>query len=230
MLGGMKSVITALVLTAVSAFGMAKKPKVTVRFHAETNPNDTSTFSMPARLLYQQREATLNRVPVVSERDIKAIFPFKTADGTWGCVFQFDEQGRIRLEAMSSSQQGTALVLYIATKGGQHQVADWRVDRPVTTGRITLQRGLSDLEVLVMKQQFKVLGEETAAEKKRREKEEREQKKKKGDVTDWTIDRKRDDARPGVPDAAGPGAPKRKAPPLPQRRELRELDTPRVGD
>jgi hypothetical protein len=236
----MKIVLAVLVLTAASAFGMSKKPTVTVRFHDETNPNDTGTFSMPAKLMYQRRVATLSRVPVLSEREISVIYPFKTADGTWGCVFQFNNQGRIRLEQMSSAKQGTALVLFIGTKGAQHQVADMLVDRPVSNGRLTVPRGLSDMEVIVMKKQFKVLGEETPADKKRREKEEKERQKKKDDVTDWTMDRRRDPsriddpaqpARPVLPPPPAPPADmRRKAAPPPDRSTLRDLDLPRVAD
>jgi hypothetical protein len=226
----MKIAIALLAFTAVSALGMSQKPKVTVRFHAETNPNDTSTFSMPAKLMYAQRAATLGRVPVLSERDIKAIFPFKTTDGSYGCVFQFDEQGRIRLEQVSSSQQGTALVTYVATKAGQHQVADMLVDRPVTNGRITVPRGLTEIEVSVMKKQFKVLGEESPKDKKEREKREEEQKKKEAQLTEGFIDRKRDTTQPPAAPGPLPVDSRRKTVPPADARGLRDLDLPRVGD
>ncbi len=163
--------ITAAALALCAPAGaMSKKPKVTVRFHAEANTRDSGTFAMPARLVYAQRDAVINRVPEFSERQIAAIFPFKTADGTWGCVFKLDEQGRIRLETMSNQQRGAAIVVFIGTKTGQHQVMDMVIDRPVTTGIITVQRGLTDLEVEFLRKDFHVLGtvkkEKPAKEKK----------------------------------------------------------------
>ena len=153
-----------------------------MRFHSEANPNDGTSFAMPAKLQYLQRDVHLNRVPSLSEKQIKKIYPFPAEDGSWGCVFQFDEQGRIRLETMSSEQQHTALVLFVGTKQGQHQVIDMLIDRPVTNGTFTVPRGLTAIEVAVMKTQFPVLGEEKVKKQKKKP-------EKKDDVTDWGIDR-----------------------------------------
>lgn len=145
--------------TTHTAPAMSKKPKVTVRFHTEANPRDSGSFAMPVRLAYAQRDAVLSRVPELSERQVVSIFPFKTADDSWGCTFKFNEQGRIRLETMSNQQRGSALVVFVATKAGQHQVVDMVVDQPVTTGMITVPRGLTDMEIQVMRQQFKIMGQ-----------------------------------------------------------------------
>ena len=144
-------IAVAVLALGSAAFGSSQKPMVTVRFHAEANPNDGNSFVMPAKLQYLQRDASLGRVPSLSERNIKKIYPFQADDGSWGCVFQFDEQGRIRLETMSSEQMHTALVLIVGTKQGQHQVLDMLIDRPVTSGSLTVPRGLTAIEVTVMK-------------------------------------------------------------------------------
>jgi hypothetical protein len=221
---------------STNAFGMSQKPKVTVRFHPEANPQDGSSFVMPVKLQYQRRDAHLARVPAFSERQITAIYPFPSAsnDGTWGCTFVLDVQGRIRLETMSTEQLGTALVLFIGTKTGQHQVIDMLIDRPVTNGMITVPRGMTQTEVEVLKLQFPVLGEEKGKKGKKKPVPE-----KKDDVTNWSIDRKRDEPPPAQPGEAPPGtkpelpvdsaSPKRKAP-SPHQRELRQMDLPRVGD
>jgi hypothetical protein len=223
----MKFRIAAVILALGSAaFGSSQKPSVTVRFHSEANPNDGTSFAMPAKLQYQRRDVHLNRVPALSERQIRKIYPFPAEDGSWGCVFQFDEQGRIRLETMSSAQQHTALVLFVGTKQGQHQVIDMLIDRPVTTGTFTVPRGLTEIEVKVMKTQFPVIGEEKVKKQKKPE--------KKDDVTDWGIDRSRDvsAAKPGAPAAP---AISRNTPPPPKtapvpRQQLRDLDLPRIAD
>jgi hypothetical protein len=223
--------LAALAMGA-SAFGMSQKPKVTVRFHPEVNPNDGTSFSMPVKLQYLRRDAHLSRVPSFSEKQIKAIYPFPADDGTWGCHFQLDEQGRIRLEAMSSEQLNTALVLFVATKGGQHQVIDMLIDRPVTTGAITIPRGLTAAEVVVMKTQFPVLGEEKVKKKKQPE-------PKKDDVTDWRMAREMDPRagqRAAVPWTTNAGRPS--APPpssatpadAARQQKLREIDLPRFRD
>jgi hypothetical protein len=139
---------------------MSQKPAITVRFHSEANPNDGEAFATPVKLLYQNRQIYLSRVPDISEKQIAKILPFPAQDGTWGCVFKLNPQGRLRLETMSGEIRGSTLVVFIATKTGHHQVADMIIDRPVTDGIISIPRGLTTLEVLAMKKQFKVLGVE----------------------------------------------------------------------
>ena len=156
----LRSICFALAVLALTlpSYGMSRKPIVTVRFHVEANSRDTDTFSMPVNLLYQRRSTHVSRVPAFSEKQIKAIFPFEAGDGTWGCAFQLDVQGRIRLETMSSESRGSAMVVFIGTKGGMHQVVDMIIDRPVTDGVITIPKGLTALEVAALRKQFKDLG------------------------------------------------------------------------
>jgi hypothetical protein len=212
----------ALILFAAASLGMSDKPKVTVRFHSEANRNDTSSFSTPIKLAYAQREAHINRVPEFSERNIKAIFPWKTRDGTWGCAFKLNESGRIRLETISSDNRGAAMVAFIGTKKGMHQVIDMVIDRPITDGIVAIPRGITDIEMLVLKAQFKILGEEPEKKKKPADKPE--------DAVPWGIDRERD-AR-----AAAASRKRPELPPLPAetarktRRIDQGLDLPRVAD
>lgn len=156
----------ASLLHAPGAWAMSQKSKVTVRFHAETNARDGATFAMPIKLAYQGRSTYLAKVPEFSERNIVAIYPFKSpVSETWGCAFQLDVQGRIRLETMSNQAKGSALVVFIGTKNGQHQVMDMLIDRPVTTGLITVPRGMTELEVAALRAQFPVIGEEKGKKK-----------------------------------------------------------------
>ena len=195
------------------ASGMSKKPAITVRFHTETNGSDGDSFAMPVKLLYQRRAAYVGRVPAFSEQQVVAIYPFAAGDGTWGCFFKLNDQGRIRLETMSSESNGRALVVFIGTKGGQHQVVDMIIDRPVSDGVISVPRGLTDLEVAVLRKEFKVLG----AEKEKKSKE----PEKKDDVTDWTIDRNRGERN---------SKPVPTPPPQAKRRGSPEPDLPRLAD
>lgn len=206
----------AVLAMAVSAFGMSQKQKMTVRFHAETNPNDGENFTIKAKLANMRRDATLSSVPAINETQIKAIYPFPADDGSFGCVFQLDAQGRLRLETVSTEQRNTALVLYVATKQGHHQVIDMLIDRPVTNGIITVPRGLTQAEVAVMKTEFRVVGEVKGQKK----------------------------PAPGEGGASAPApapasAPKPAAKPAPRtgpapqpvpREQLRDLDLPRIAD
>lgn len=195
-----RTLFAVLALTATSALGMSQKVKVTVRFHTETNKQDGDTFAMPVHLQYQNRDTHLDRIPALSEKNIKTIFPFRATDGSWGCSFQLNESGRIRLETLSSESRGTSLVVFIGTKTGQHQVVDMIIDRIVTDGTITIPRGITDIEILVLRQQFKVLGDEKPKPAK---------KETKNDITDWRINRDRSPT-------PKPAPPPRKETPLPR--------------
>ncbi len=177
-----RTLIAVLALTCASALGMSQKVKVTVRFHTETNKQDGDTFAMPVHLQYQNRDAHLDRVPAFSEKQIQTILPFRATDGSWGCAFQLNDSGRIRLETLSSESRGTSLVVFIGTKTGQHQVVDMIIDRIVSNGTISIPRGITDIEMLVLRQQFKVPGEGKPMPVKKETKE---------DVTDWRINRER---------------------------------------
>ena len=138
---------------------MSQKSEITVRFHTEASPNDGESFSIPVNLIYQRKQVYLSRVPDFSEKQIDRILPFPAKDGSWGCVFKLNAQGRIRLETMSGEIRGSALVIFVGTKAGRHQVADLIIDRPVSDGIITVPRGFSEFEILMLKKQFKTIGE-----------------------------------------------------------------------
>ena len=152
---------TAILLLALSQAcpAMTKKPPITVRFHTEANKNDSDTFSIPVNLIYQRRQAYLTKVADISERMIEKILPFPAKDGSWGCVIKLNPMGRIRLENMSGTLRGSAIVIFVTTETSRHQVADMIIDRVVTDGVITIPRGLTDAEIALLKKEFKILGE-----------------------------------------------------------------------
>ena len=193
---------------------MSQKPPITVRFHSEVNPNDGDSFSTPVNLIYQRKQVYLSRVPDFSEKQIAKILPFPAKDGTWGCVFKLTPQGRIRLETMSGEIRGSALVVFVATKSGQHQVADMIIDRPVTDGIITIPRGLTALEIAALKKQFKILGE---PEKKAW----RERPREKTELPGGPGERRPD--RPSINEPISTTMPSRS-------RGSSELDLPRLAD
>ncbi len=140
----------------------AKKPELTVRFHAEANAQDGDRFASPAALRYPPRAAYIEKTPSISERNIKAIYPFPTKDTSWGCSFQLDGSGRLALEVLSTERKGTSIVVFISSKTTTHQVIDMVIDQRVSDGVITVQHGLTELEIAALRKQFPVLGEVAA--------------------------------------------------------------------
>jgi hypothetical protein len=144
---------------ALCFLGMAERPPtVTVRFHAEANSRDGTSFSTPIKLGNPPRDAFLEKMAVIHERQIKAIYPFKAPDGTWGCAFKLDHDGRLGLEVVSTERRGTFLIGFLGTKKGSHRMVDMVIDRTVSDGVISVPKGLTDMEIAVLSKQFKVLG------------------------------------------------------------------------
>lgn len=152
-----RHLLATFALLGVSAFGMANKPKVTVRFYVETNPMDGDATSNPVHLHYAGRDIHVGKIPPFSELNFKAVYPYKTSDGSWGCMIQMDAQGVLRLDTLSNEARGAAMVVFVSTKQGVHQVVDMVIDRNINDGVITIPRGLTDGEIAAFRQQFKVI-------------------------------------------------------------------------
>lgn len=148
-----------ILFAAALLTGAAKKPELTVRFHVEANRLDSERFAQPIALKHPERQAFIEKVASLSERHIQAIYPFRAEDGTWGCAFKLNESGRINLEVLSTERRGSSLVAFISSKVGTHQVIDMQIDRVITDGVITIQHGLTDLEIAALQKQFPTLGQ-----------------------------------------------------------------------
>jgi hypothetical protein len=147
------------VVLACGAVGFAKKPKITVRFHVDTNESDGQPFAMPVKFQHPKRDGFVKRVPTISERNVEAIFPYPAPDGSFGCAFKLDNFGRTELDLISRTSRGASMVAFVGTKGGVHQVIDMVIDKVVSDGIITISSGLTPMEIETFKKEFKVLGE-----------------------------------------------------------------------
>jgi hypothetical protein len=145
-----------LVLLFVAA---AKKPTVALRFHVETNARDGDVFAMPIKFQNPPRDGYVERVPSLSERDVRAIFPTNAGDGSLGCAFMLTSHGRMSLQTFSTERRGSSLVIFVSTKTGTHQVIDMAIDKPITDGIIYVPRGLTELEIAALQKQFPTAGQ-----------------------------------------------------------------------
>lgn len=145
-----------LPLLALVFIGLAKKqPTVTVHFHVEANARDTSSFATPVMLQNPPRQAFVEKIPSITERDVAAIYPFAANDGTLGCAFKLTEHGRFDLEAISADRRGSSIVAIVNGR----QVIDLQIDQRVSDGIITIAHGLGATEIEQMRKKFPVLGE-----------------------------------------------------------------------
>ena len=155
----MKTILPILfAVIGLALLGMGGKPPVIVRFFVEANEQDTEKFATPIKLQNPPREAYIEKTPTISERMVKAIYPFQAANGTWGCSFQLDHSGRISLNVASTTQRGRSIVAFVGTKAGTHQVIDLLIDKVINDGVITIPYGMTELEIAALTKEYPVLG------------------------------------------------------------------------
>ena len=148
-----------LAVLACAFLGMGKKePPITVRFFAEAKKEDTDRFAKPVTFRHPAREGYIENVPSIHEKFIKSVYPVQAADGTWGCLLQLDNAGRINLEVLSTERRGSTLVAFVGTKNGAHQVVEFAVDKPIRDGVIFIPNGLTELEIAAIAKTWPVMG------------------------------------------------------------------------
>ena len=144
-----------LPVLALALMGSAKKTtQAVVRFHTEANAHDTDTFATPVMFHNPPRQAYIQKVAVISERNILAYYPIPAADGTMGAVLKLDELGRIQLETISVDHRGSSIVVFVNGR----QVIDMVIDKRVSDGIVTIPSGLSEWDIGRFKKEFKLLG------------------------------------------------------------------------
>jgi hypothetical protein len=148
-----------LALLASAFLGMGNKPVITVRFYAEAKQQDTERFARPITFSHPPREAYIENMPTVHERQIKAVYPFQAKDGSWGCAFALDHSGRLALEVVSTERRGSTLVALVSTKAGVHQAVELLIDKPIRDGIISIPTGLTELEIAAITKSWPVLGQ-----------------------------------------------------------------------
>jgi hypothetical protein len=147
-------------LAAAILTGAGKKPLVDVGFFAEANGQDTTSFAKPVQLMYPTpHEAYIDKIPTISARDIKMIYPFQAKDGSWGCEFLLDQMGRTHLSVLSNDRKGKSLVPVVQGKNMMHQLPDMIIDRPINDGMLPIPSGLTKIEIDALTKQFPIWGE-----------------------------------------------------------------------
>jgi hypothetical protein len=146
-----------------SVHGFERKPRCTVRFFLETEGAEASPFAIPITLHHPTRQAYVESVASISERQIVAATCSPAPDGTWGCLFQLDHSGRITLQNISSSNRGRALIVHIGNAKISRQVQEIYIDRTVSDGLLPIPRGMTYVEALLIQKHFREI---RASEKK----------------------------------------------------------------
>lgn len=146
--------LLGLCAAALLCTGGAKKPAIDLRIHGEGIAAEAPTFAFPATLLNGQ-ETFLSRMPLLTQREVRAVYPFPAADGTEGVYLKLDNHGTGLLQQHSMERRGRTLVVLLNGR----QVSNLLVDRPVTDGIVNIPRGLSAEDITLLTTVFPVLGE-----------------------------------------------------------------------
>jgi hypothetical protein len=151
----MKPIFASLILAFLAISATGKDRHCTFRVHAEANPNDTAIFSSSIRALFSGKQVAIERMPRLSERDVVAFYPYPTADGSYGALFQLDDHGQLALDALSIERRGSLLFVLINGRA----IAELQIDRRVSDGRIYIASGLTKADIDLMKKDWRLIGQ-----------------------------------------------------------------------
>jgi len=135
--------------------GAQKPDRFQLSIHGEGNPGDGEKFVQPVVLRNGGREATLSRLPLVTESDIARFYPFQAADGSQGTYLQLRPHATKLVEQFTMTQKGKAIVVF----ANGRQVIDLVVTKPIRDGIITIPGGLMPTEIAQLASRFDVIGE-----------------------------------------------------------------------
>ena len=144
----------ALALFFVLAGAAAAGSHCTFRVHLTANENDGDIFAQPVRSL-SGKMVHIERTAWISENDVKAFYPYKSADGvSYGALLQFDDHGRTILDTLSVEHRGSTLFLFVNGR----PLTELLIDKRVKDGRIYLPAGLTEADIKLMAKDWKLLG------------------------------------------------------------------------
>ena len=136
-------------------FSFERKARCTVRFFLETTGSGAGPFATPITLHHPTRESFIESVASLSERQILAATCYPAPDGTWGCLFQLDNSGRLTLQNISSSNRGRTLIAHVGNAKFSRQVQEIFIDRAISDGLLPIARGLTHAEALLLQKHFR---------------------------------------------------------------------------
>ena len=123
------------------------------RVHLEANARDGEVFAQPIRLI-TGRTVFIEKIPWLSERDVRRFYPYRAADSSYGALLELDDHGRTVLDSMSVEHRGSYLYVFINGR----PLTEFQVDRRVSDGKIYLASGLTEADIKSMARDWKLIG------------------------------------------------------------------------
>lgn len=154
----------------------AKKPALfTIRLHGEGNEKEGESFVTSVELINPPQKIFIRKVPVVTERDIKAFYPFPGYDGMAGAYFRLDAHGADKLQQFTIEDRGKLAVVMINGR----PAAALRIEKGVNDGILFVPGGILPQEIAQLEQKYPVIGREADFHKKPKKKKVPKEKKQK---------------------------------------------------
>ncbi|MEO6969989.1 MAG: hypothetical protein ABI217_03735 [Chthoniobacterales bacterium] len=138
----MRSLLSAALVFFLALQAKAGPQHCTFRVHVAANANDSAAFAQPVRSL-SGRDVFIDKTAWISERDVKAFYPYRAADGSYGALLELDDHGRAILDTLSVERRGSPLFVFIN-------------GRPLT--ELYLASGLTEADIKLMNKDWKLLG------------------------------------------------------------------------
>lgn len=151
------------VTAALACVAGAKRPVLDIRIHAEGLASEAPTFAIPAKLL-DGRPVYLQRLPLITQSEIDAIYPFAAADGTQGVYLKLSMHGARLLQQFTMSQHGKLLIVMLNGR----MVSNLLVDRPIDDGIVCIPRSLTQEDITLLSSAFPVLGQQQSGTSKKK--------------------------------------------------------------
>lgn len=145
----------ALAVGLLFCTGAAKKPTLDLRVHALGTAAEAPTFAYPTTLL-NGTPVFLQRMAMLTEREVSSVYPFSAADGSQGIYLKLGAHGSRLLQQYTASNRGAMLVVLLNGR----QVSNLLVDRPVNDGIVCIPRGLNDDEISLLSLAFPVMNQQ----------------------------------------------------------------------
>ncbi len=137
-------VVTA-VCSLLASCEIFRENKVLVTCHVQSNEVEHPSEIM--HLTIDGQDMTFKKVPEFSQRSVAAFEPFPADPGQGnGVTLQLDAKGKNYLEAASRLNQGMIMLTMINAV----PVDMVQLDKPITDGRFTIWRGVSDQTIKEM--------------------------------------------------------------------------------
>lgn len=160
--------LTFLLLAAIGLCllaGARKPPAPAIRLHVETHAADGEIFSLPVRVGNPPRQLHVERMPMITEREVAAIYPFQARDGsgTFGIYLQLDNHGSKAVQQITTEKRHALIVPIINGR----PVSVLRMDRPVRDGIISIPGGITGEELFALGQAHPIIGESREATRSR---------------------------------------------------------------